>query len=293
VIVLAVDQHLVALDGDHFAGILVHEILHPALQHAGGELAAHGLLQGGLGHLHLIGQAEDLQDVLVALKTDGTQQGGHGQLLLAVDVGVHHAVDVRSEFYPGPFERDDPGAVQLGPVGMSALAEEHTRGAVQLAHDHTLGAVHDERALRGHVRDLAQIDVLHDGLEILVLWIGAVELQLGLQRHAVGKAALDAFVDAVARGIDEIIEELQHELVAGVRDGEILHEHLVEAFAFAVLREGLDLEELLEALQLDVEEIGILRGEGGGAEMMRELARGWSSPGPCGGSAGLSGSETT
>ena len=83
-----------------FAGVLVHEILHPALQHAGGELAANGILQGGLGHLDLVGQAEDLQDLLVALETDGTQQRGHRQLLLPVDVGVHHPVDVRGEFDP-------------------------------------------------------------------------------------------------------------------------------------------------------------------------------------------------
>ncbi len=74
---LAVDQHLVPFDRDHLTGILVHEILHPALQHTGGELAAHGILQGGLGHLDLIGQAEDLQDLLVTFETDGTQQRCH------------------------------------------------------------------------------------------------------------------------------------------------------------------------------------------------------------------------
>jgi hypothetical protein len=96
----AVDEHLVTLDAHHLTGVLVHEVLHPALQHAGGELAAHGLLQVGLGHLDLVGQAEDLQDLLVALETDGTQQRGHRQLLLPIDVGVHHPVDVRGELDP-------------------------------------------------------------------------------------------------------------------------------------------------------------------------------------------------
>jgi hypothetical protein len=271
---LAVDEHLVALNGDHFAGVLVHEILHPAFEHAGSELASHGLLQGGLGHLDLIGQAEDLQDLLVALKADGTEQGGDGQFLLAVDVGVHHAVDVRGELDPAALEGDHTGAVELGAVGVAALAEEHAGAAVQLAHDHAFGAVHHEGTLRGHVGDLPQVNVLHDRLEVLMLGIGAVKLQLGLQGHAVGKAALNAFVDAVARGVDEVVEEFQHELVAGVRDGEILHEDLVEALALAVLREGLDLEELLEAFELDVEEIGVLRGEEGGTEADARIGAG-------------------
>src|SRR5690606_36350687 len=99
---------------------------------------------------------------------------------------------------------------------------------------------------------------LNDGLEILVLRIGAVELQLGLQGHAVGQTALHALVDAVAGRVNEVIEEFEHELVPGVRDGEILHEHLVEALTLPVLGEGLYLEELFKARQLDVKEIRIL-----------------------------------
>ena len=86
------------------------------------------------------------------------------------------------------FEGDHAGAVQLGAVGVAALAEEHARAAVQLAHDHALGAVHHERAFGGHVGDLAQVYVLYNGLEILVLRIGAIKLQLGLQRNTVGEA---------------------------------------------------------------------------------------------------------
>ncbi len=155
---------------------------------------------------------------------------------------------------------------------------------MQLADHHALGAVHDERALGGHVGDLAQVHVLHDGLEVLVLGIGAVQLQLGLQRHAVGEAALDALIDAVAGRIDEVVQELQHELVARVRDGEVLAEYLEEAFLLAVLGERVDLEELLEALELDVEEIGIIDTDLAGAEIDAlafldglRLGHGWGS----------------
>ena len=74
---LAVDNDVVALDRHDFARIFVDEVLDPGLQDAGGELAAQGLLEVGLVDLDFLGQAEDLDDVLVAFKSDGTQQRGH------------------------------------------------------------------------------------------------------------------------------------------------------------------------------------------------------------------------
>ena len=97
---LAVDHHFVAVDRHNFTGILVHEVLNPGAEHAGGELAAESLLEVCLVHLHLLGKVENLDDVLVALQTDGAEQRGHGQFLLAVDVGVHHIVDVGGELDP-------------------------------------------------------------------------------------------------------------------------------------------------------------------------------------------------
>jgi hypothetical protein len=94
-----------------------------------------------------------------------------------------------------------------------------------------------------------------------VLGIGAIELQFRLEGDAVCEAALDALVNRVAGRVDEVIEELQHELVTGVRDGEVLAEDLEETLVVPVLGEGVDLEELLEALELDLEEVGIIYAE--------------------------------
>ena len=113
---LAVDDHLVALDGDHFAGVLVYEILHPGAEHTGSKLAAEGLLQVGLVDPDLLGQVEDVDDVLVGLKADGTQKSGHGELLLAVDVGIHDIVDVSGKLNPRAAEGDDTGRIELRAV---------------------------------------------------------------------------------------------------------------------------------------------------------------------------------
>ena len=56
-----------------------------------------------------LGVHENLQNVLVLLETDGAQQSGNGQLLLTVDVSVHHIVDVRCKLNPRALEGDDAG----------------------------------------------------------------------------------------------------------------------------------------------------------------------------------------
>ena len=148
---VALQQHLVPVDRHHFTGILVHEVFRPGAQHAGSQLAAHGLLQGLAVSLHLLRQPEQIQDVFVGAVADGAQQGRYRKLLFPVDVSVHHVVHVRGKLNPRTFERDNAGRVQLGAVGVLALGEEHARRAVQLRHDHALSAVDNERAFLGHV----------------------------------------------------------------------------------------------------------------------------------------------
>ena len=109
---------------------------------------------------------------------------------------------------------------------METLSEEDAGGAVQLGYNDAFGTVDDEGASRGHVRDGAEEDILDHGVEIFVFGVGAVQLELRLERHTVGETAFEALFNGVARRIHEIIEELEHEIVAGVRD----REHLLEYF---------------------------------------------------------------
>ena len=219
---LAVHYHLVALHGNDFTGILVTEVLVPSPQHTCGELASDNLLQARLAHLHLFGQVEDAEYVLVGLITDGTQKSSHRQLLLSVDVCVHHIVDVGGELYPRTLERNDARGIEQRAIGMHTLAEEHTRRTVQLRHDNALGAIYHKCAVGCHVGDGAKENVLYHRAEILMVGVGAIQLQLSLQRNAIRQATLQALVDGVARRVDVIIEELKNEIVASVGDREVL-----------------------------------------------------------------------
>ena len=96
-------------DRDDFTGVLVFEVFGPGLQNLGCKLAALVLLEILLVDLDLVGKTEYVDDVFVRVVTDRAEKGCYRQLLLAVDICVHHVVDVRREFNPGTLERDDPG----------------------------------------------------------------------------------------------------------------------------------------------------------------------------------------
>ena len=243
---LAVYDHVVTLDGNHLARILIHEVLDPGRKDACGEFAADGLLEIGLRDLHFVCQVENLEDLLVGLITDGTQQRSDGQLLFTVDVGIHHVVDVRSELYPRALEGDDTRRIEFRAVGVHALAEEHTRRTMQLGYDDTLRTIDDERTAFCHIGNRTEVHVLNDDTEILVLVVRAVKLELRLQRDAVRKAALEALLDRITRRVDIVVDELQNEIVPGIRNGEILLKHLVQPLALAVFGRGVHLEKVPE-----------------------------------------------
>ena len=245
---LTVDDNVVALDRHNLAGVFVGEVLDPRFQHTGGKLAPHCFLEVGGGHLDVFGQTEDLDDVLVALESDSAQKSGHGQLLLAVDVGIHHVVDVSGELDPAAAERDNTRTVELCSVGMSALSEEDARRTVELRDDDTLGSVDNKGSLLGHVGNLTEINILNNRGKVLVVRVGTIELKLCFEGHAVGQAMLKTLVDSVARRIDIIVEKFQHEIVARVGNGEVLGKYLIKPFVVALLGGSVELHEVLERL---------------------------------------------
>ena len=97
---LAVDDHIVSLNRNHLAGVFVNEIFNPRFQHTGGKLAANAFLQVRFVYFYFLSKTKDFYDVFIAVKTDGTQQCCYRQFLLAVDVGIHHIVDVSGKLYP-------------------------------------------------------------------------------------------------------------------------------------------------------------------------------------------------
>ena len=97
---LTLHDNLVALDRNNLAGVLVNEVLVPRLQYTCSELAANGSLHILLVDLHFLGKVEYLKDVLVLLVAHGTQKSCNWQLLLTVDIGIHHVVDVGGKLNP-------------------------------------------------------------------------------------------------------------------------------------------------------------------------------------------------
>ena len=88
------------LDRNYLTRVLIFEILGPGLEDLGREFPAFILLEGFGCHLDLIGETEDVNDILVSVVADGAEKGCDRELLLAVDVGVHDIVDVCSELDP-------------------------------------------------------------------------------------------------------------------------------------------------------------------------------------------------
>jgi hypothetical protein len=90
------------------------------------------------GLLHLV---EELDDLLVGLEAQGSQQHGRRLLALPVDVHVQDVVDVGGELDPRSPVGDDPRPEQAPAVGVDLVAEEHARRSVQLRDDDALGPV--------------------------------------------------------------------------------------------------------------------------------------------------------
>src|SRR5207249_1028565 len=126
------------------------------------------------------------------------EQDGRQELALAVDPDVEQVLRVVLELHPRPAVGDDLRDVERLVLGV----EERARRSVQLRDDDALGAVDDERAVVGHQRDVAVVDLLlldvadglHAGLGVLV---PDDETDRHLQRHGVRHAALLALVDVV------------------------------------------------------------------------------------------------
>ena len=94
-------------DRNDLSCVVIFEILSPGLENLGCEFPALVCLQGLLIDRNLVSEVEYVDDVLVRVVADSPEKCRYRQLLLTVDVGIHHVVDVCCEFYPGALERDD------------------------------------------------------------------------------------------------------------------------------------------------------------------------------------------
>ena len=137
------------------------------------------------------------------------------------------------------------------------VLEEHSRRAVQLADDHALGAVDDERAGGGHERNLAHVDFLL--LDLLDRGLGGFlvhdrEPHLGAQRAREGQPALLALLH-VEGGLAELVaDELETGIARMARDRKYRSERGLQALALAPVGAGRRLQKSGVGLELGRQE---------------------------------------
>ncbi len=97
---------------------------------------------------------------------------------------------------------------------------------MQLRNHNSLSAIDDESTSFGHIGNSTEVDVLNDGIKILMLRVGAIEFQLSLQGNAECQSAFNTFFNCVAWGVDIIIEEFENKIISCVGNGKIFRKDL-------------------------------------------------------------------
>ena len=146
--------------------------------------------------LHLV---EGAQHVFIRLHSQRAQENRAEEFALAVDADVENVLRVVLELHPRAAVGNNLPEEIAAVVGR---LEKHAGRTVQLADDHALGAVDDERAVLGHQRNIAEenflfLDVangLRAGVGILVV---NREADGDLERRGIRHAALLALVHVV------------------------------------------------------------------------------------------------
>jgi hypothetical protein len=198
--------------GDHLAGLLVDDV-------TGRDAAGDARLGADRGLLEDLGPVEEAEDVGVrrVVGGQGADEGGAGELAALVDADEERVLLADVQFDPGAALGDDPAGVQLPLAGVDLHGEVDTGRTVELGDDHALGAVDDELPAADHDRDLAEVDLLLDGLRTL-------ELHADAEGHPEGEAEPPALVGRVAGLPEVVVEVLQR---AGTVEG-LDRKHLAE-----------------------------------------------------------------
>jgi hypothetical protein len=139
-------------------------------------------------------------------------------------------------------------------VGLAfVVLEEHAGRAVQLRHDHALGAVDDERAGVRHERNLAHVHLLL--LQFLDRRLGRLAIHdrqpdFRTQRRGIGEPALLALLHVERRLAEHVRDEVEPRVARVARDRKDRVERGLKALGLAALWRGLGLQESRVAFQL-------------------------------------------
>ncbi len=166
-----------------------------------------GLLAGGIerpvqllvANHQTVDGVERPQNVFAGTQAEGAQENRAQEFALAVNAHVQHVLLVVLEFHPRSAVGNDL-AQEVGAV--VGGFEEHAGRTVQLADDHALGAVDDERAVLGHQRHVAEehfllLDVANGAVAGLRVLLVDGQTHGDLERRGVGHAALLALAHVI------------------------------------------------------------------------------------------------
>ncbi len=272
---LRLDGHALELGLLHLAdgrpgelGVLLDEDVGAQLHVSGGALAGEEVVLDALRVLVALLDVDGLRRVEVVEEVlrgvaERAEQHGGVHLPPPIDADVDDVLGIELEVEPGAPVGDHARRVEelARRVGLAlVVVEEDARAPVELADNHALGAVDDERARLGHQGQLAEVDLLlldvaHDPLPAVA---GVVDHEL--VRHLDGRrerhAALAALVDVVLGRLEVVGHE--HELARAVEvlDGEDRSKDRLEPNLFPLVRRDVHLEELVVARLLDVDQVG-------------------------------------
>ena len=240
-------QNGIFIDED-FACLPVHDI---ATYHA-----TIVLLEIHLCDIDLLHEIEQLKNLVIGRIPESAQQRGDRELLLPVDVCIHHIVNVGRKLHPRSTEGDDTGRVNGRAVGVDGLTEEDAWRAMELTHDNALGAIDDKRTPMGHCRQVAEIHILLNGVDVVFPVLRLLgESEFCLHWDGVGETPFLALGHRILGFFDVVFDELQKKIFAGVGDGKIHLEHRMETFVFPACRCNIGLKETVPRLQLDAQQI--------------------------------------
>ena len=164
---------------------------------------------------------EALQNVFAGTQAEGAQENRAQEFAFAVDADIEHVLLVVLELYPGTAVGNDL-AKEVGAIVRSF--EEDAGRTVQLADDHALGAVDDERTVLRHQRNIAEkyfllFDVANGTIAGLRVLIENGQTHGDLERGGVGHAALFALGDVIfqlqANGVAAFVAEIRRVGVVG------------------------------------------------------------------------------
>ena len=260
--------HLAQGELGELAPFLHQQLVGARVAHVARGLDAHQVI--GLEEL---GRLAALQhDRVPAVEVVEDVLGGHAEraqhdrgveLAPPVDAHEQDVLRVELEVDPGSAVGNDARRVEELAAGVRlalVVVEEDAGRAVELRHDHALGAVHHEGAVPGHQRDLAEVDLLllHvlDGAgAALRVDVPDHQLDRHLERRGERHAALMALVDVVLGLAERVADELERGGLVEVLDREDRLEDRLQALILARLGRHVALQKLLVGPLLDVDQV--------------------------------------